>query len=173
MSPYGGGRGGWVWPVGAAAAMVAGYFVLPLDLLGPHRPGASWTVFIAAMAVVAVLLLRQIRAVLAERRDIRPGITIPLLMCLSVLVFAGGYYSLAKHPGEFVGLETRLDGLYYTMVTLATVGFGDITPDGQAARLVTILQIVYNFVFLTAAATALTQWVRDRAGERARSRTGS
>ncbi|BFO22863.1 hypothetical protein SHKM778_92510 [Streptomyces sp. KM77-8] len=46
------------------------------------------------------------------------------------------------------------------MVTLATVGYGDITPRGQSARLVTILQILYSFIFLTAAATALTNHLR-------------
>ncbi|WP_322888048.1 potassium channel family protein [Streptomyces solincola] len=159
--------------MGAVVVMVAAYFLLPLDLFGPHRPSVSWTVFIAALTAVAVMLLGQIRGVLAERRDIRPGVTIPLLVCLSVLVFSAGYFALAKHPGEFAGLYTRLDALYFTMVTLATVGFGDITAQGQAARLVTILQIVYNFVFLTAAATSLSQWLRERAGERARSKGGA
>ncbi|QGV82435.1 two pore domain potassium channel family protein [Streptomyces ficellus] len=146
--------------------MVAAYFLLPLDSLGPHRPAVSWSVFLVSVGVVAVLLLRQITAVTLERRDTRPGLVIPLLMCLSVLVFAAAYYGLAKQPGEFAGLRTRLDALYFTLVTLATIGFGDITPQGQGARFVTMLQILFNFVFLTAAATSLTRHVRGRVGER-------
>ncbi|WP_398985126.1 ion channel [Streptomyces sp. AK010] len=47
--------------------------------------------------------------------------------------------------------------MYFTVVTPATVGYGDVTPRGQEARLVTVTQVVYTFVFLTAAATALSR----------------
>jgi voltage-gated potassium channel Kch len=89
-------------------------------------------------------------------------------MCLSVLVFAGAYHALGREPGQFDGLTTRIDALYFTIVTLATVGYGDITPKGQSARLVAILQILYTFVFLTAAATALSRWLRTRLTDHAR-----
>ncbi|WP_313904525.1 potassium channel family protein [Streptomyces sp. 15-116A] len=142
--------------------MVAAYFLLPLDRLGPHRPVLSWVLFGLALALVAVLLLRQIMHVLLSRPNARPALVIPLLMCLSILVFAATYQRLAQHPGEMSGgLTTRLDGLYFTLVTLATIGYGDITPHGQAARLVAILQILYSFIFLTAAATALTRHVSN------------
>lgn len=155
-------RAAWLWAgwFVAVSALVTGYFLLPLDRLGPDRPALSWTVFIAVLAGIALLLLRQIRAVLLDRRDARPGLVIPFLMCLSILVFSGGYHALARSAGEFDGLETRLDALYFTVVTLATVGYGDITPHGQTARLVTIVQILYSFVFLTAGATAVSRRVQ-------------
>src|SRR5690606_6770472 len=85
-----------------------------------------------------------------------------LLMCLSVLTFAATYQRLAEHPGEMAGgLATRLDGIYFTLVTLATIGYGDIAPRGQSARLVAILQILYTFIFLTAAATALSRHLSE------------
>ncbi|MFK4546059.1 voltage-gated potassium channel [Streptomyces tendae] len=152
----------WIVRAGIAAAVVVAYFLLPLDHLGPQRPVLSWVLFALLLTVVAVLLLRQIRHVLLDRPDRRPGVVISLLIVLSVHVFSATYYALAKQPGQFSGLHTRLDALYFTVVTLATVGYGDITPRGQAARLVTVLQITYSFVFLTAAATALTTRMRDR-----------
>lgn len=152
----------WIVRAGIAAAVVLAYFLLPLDHLGPQRPVLSWVLFALLLTVVAVLLLRQIRHVFLDRPDTRPGVVISLLIVLSVHVFSATYYALAKQPGQFSGLHTRLDALYFTVVTLATVGYGDITPRGQAARLVTVLQITYSFVFLTAAATALTTRMRDR-----------
>lgn len=163
----------WLVRVGIAAAMVVAYFLLPLDNLGPQRPVLSWVLFAVLLTVVAVLLLRQIRHVLLDRPDSRPGVVISLLIVLSVHVFSATYYALAKSPGEFSGLHTKIDALYFTVVTLATVGYGDIHPRGQVARVVTVLQITYSFVFLTAAATALTTRLRDmvvRRPERGRSR---
>ncbi|MFF0843978.1 potassium channel family protein [Streptomyces olivaceus] len=163
----------WLVRTGIAAATVAAYFLLPLDHLGPQRPVLSWVLFTVLLTAVAVLLLRQIRHVLVDRPDSHPGVVISLLIVLSVHVFSAAYYSLAKQPGELSGLRTRVDALYFTVVTLATVGYGDITPRGQAARVVTVLQITYSFVFLTAAATALTTRMRDmvvRRTERGRPR---
>ncbi|MFK4691132.1 potassium channel family protein [Streptomyces pristinaespiralis] len=152
----------------AGVLMTVMYFLLPLEALGPERPGISWALFGLALVSIALLLLFQVRDVLTERPGTRPGIAIPLLMCLSVLVFSGAYHALAKDTGEFTGLDTRIDALYFTIVTLATVGYGDITPRGQSARLVTVLQILYSFVFLTAAATALSSWLRGRLTDRRR-----
>lgn len=141
--------------------MATAYFLLPLDRLGPQRPVLSWLLFGLALGLIALLLLRQVVHVLLSVPDVRPGLVIPPLMCLSILVFATAYQALAQQPGELDGISTRLDALYFTLVTLATIGYGDITPRGQAARLVTVLQILYTFVFLTAAATALTHYLRD------------
>lgn len=149
-----------------AVAMVVAYFLLPLDLLGPDHPAVGWTMFVLALVVVAAVLLWEVHAVLTSRRAARPGMIIPLLILLSILVFSAGYYVLAKRPGELIGLRTRLDALYFTVVTLATVGYGDITPSGQAARLVDIVQILYNFVFLTAGATSFTKWLRGEVSRR-------
>ncbi|WP_345034054.1 potassium channel family protein [Streptomyces sannanensis] len=163
----------WAWSVLGitVASMVAAYFLLPLNWFGPQRPVLSWTVLILALTLIAVLLLVQIWYVVTDREGTHPGIVILLLVCLSVLVFSAGYYGLAKEPGQFSGLHTRLDALYFTVVTLATVGYGDITAQGQTARVLVILQIVYNFVFLTAAATSLSRKVRSRLDKRLR-RTG-
>lgn len=152
----------WHWIAQAAAAtlLVTAYFLLPLDGLGPRRPALSWTLFGLTLALIAALLLQQIGHVLFNHPHARPGLVIPLLMSLSILVFATAYQALAQSPGELIGLNTRLDALYFTMVTLATIGYGDITPHGQTARLVAMLQILYTFIFLTAAATALSRQLR-------------
>ena len=145
-----------------AVLMTVAYFLLPLEELGPHRPVISWTLFTLALALVALLLVIQMRDAITDRPGTRPGIAIPLLMCLSLLVFSGGYHALARDPGQFAGLRTRLDALYFTVITVSTVGYGDVTPRGQTARTVTIIQILYNFVFLTAAATVLSRSLRER-----------
>ena len=151
-----------MWAVfgGAVAVLVTAYALLPIGVFGPQRPVLSWTVFFATLAVLGFSLLKYVRDVLLDRPGTRPGLAIALLMCVTVLVFSAAYLALARQPGGFDGLRTRLDALYFTLVTLATVGYGDVSPKGQGARLVAILQIVFNLVFLTAAATALSQRFR-------------
>lgn len=148
----------------AASLILSAYFLLPLHHFGPHRPVLSWTVFLVSLGLVALLLLVQVRDVVVGKKGAQPGFVIPLLMMVTVHVFSSGYLALARHPGAMSGLDTRVDALYFTVVTLTTVGYGDIVAVGQSARLVVILQILYSFVFITAGATAFSTRLRDLVG---------
>ena len=210
-------RWSWILLLAAICLLLVAYFTLPLDVFGPARPVLSWTSLAVALAVLSLLLLREIQRLLLEGhhghpalgilllvclslvifasaydalalivlsllllREIRkvvvqaqqghPATNILVLICLSLVIFASGYYAMSHHPGEFNGLHTRLDALYFTVITVSTVGFGDISPAGQAARAVVVVQIVYNFVFLAAAVSALSSRVRGRVADRAQSR---
>lgn len=86
-----------------------------------------------------------------------------LIVCVVGAVFALFYYRLQQlHPDQFLGLETRTDALYYTLVTLGTVGFGDVHAVGQLARVVTMVQIVFDLVVLGTLLTIITSSVTSR-----------
>ncbi|MGH3317128.1 MAG: ion channel, partial [Nocardioidaceae bacterium] len=88
-----------------------------------------------------------------------------MLLELVAVVFALGYYVLAlSTPGEVAGLETRTDALYFTVSTVATVGYGDVHAVGQLARGLVIVQIVFDAVFVAALVAALRIRVRSRTG---------
>ncbi|MGV9268966.1 potassium channel family protein [Kitasatospora sp. NPDC003701] len=157
----------WLLLLGSFALLMVAYFTLPLRYFGERRPLLSWLVFAAVLMLLSGLLLARILDLLRGTGR-RPGMWLVVLICLSMNVFAGTYYVLAAAAGEFDGLNTRLDALYFTIVTMATVGYGDITAAGQGPRLVVILQIVYNFVFLAAAAGTLSQRVRSGLESRVR-----
>ncbi|BFV58490.1 potassium channel family protein [Kitasatospora sp. CMC57] len=151
--------------VGGPVALLMLYFTAPIDRFGPEHPVFGWISFGVALAVLAVLLLREIRRELLGLPG-RPTLMIVLLICLTLVVFASTYYALARSPGQFNGLRTRIDALYFTVITMSTVGYGDIAPAGQEARLVVMLQILYTLVFLTAGATSITRRLRGRFVER-------
>ena len=69
-------------------------------------------------------------------------------------------------PGEFTGLQTKTDGLYFVLTTLITVGYGDVHADGQVARGLLIIQLAFNAVVLTRAARALSEELARRRAER-------
>ncbi|MCX5212096.1 potassium channel family protein [Kitasatospora sp. NBC_00240] len=152
--------------VGGFAALMIGYFTLPLEFFGPERPALSWLVFGTALTVLTVLLLRKTLQVLTQVGG-RPGVGLAFLILLSMVVFSAGYFVLAQ-DNQFNDLRTRLDALYFTVITMSTVGYGDITPTGDEARVVVILQIFYNFVFLAAAAGSLSNRVRGQIAARVR-----
>lgn len=158
----------WTWALilGGPLAVLTAYFKVPLGVFGPEHPEASWVTFGAALALIAALLLREVRKEMLGAPG-RLGAVILVLSCLSLVVFASSYFALSREPGQFSGLQTRLDALYFTVITLATVGYGDIYPSGQEARVVVMFQILYSLVFLTAGATALSRHVRSRVAERA------
>ncbi|MFJ7249186.1 ion channel [Kitasatospora sp. NPDC098652] len=155
------------WLLGAFTLLTVGYFTLPLEWFGDRRPVLSWTVFVAALGGLSWLMLAKIVGLIRGTAK-RPVAWLAFLIFLAMIIFSATYYVLGAHKAEFAGLETRLDALYFTVVTMATVGYGDITPAGQTARLVVVLQIGYNFVFLAAAAGTASRAIRGNVERRIR-----
>jgi voltage-gated potassium channel len=142
------------------AAATAVYYVLPVP--GPMRE-SSWAVmFFLGCAVLSVLILVAITRLLRSGEDARIRGLI-LQLTLTVLFFSWSDESVAQLPGQFAELSTKTDSLYFNISTLATVGFGDVHPVGQLARAAVTLQIVFNLVFLGAAVSLITGFVRSRA----------
>ncbi|RKT17137.1 ion channel [Streptomyces sp. 1114.5] len=159
----------WAWLLVAFTLLMVGYFTLPLEWFGDRRPLVSWLGFAGALAALSWLMVVKIVGVLRGTAK-RPVAWLVFLIALAMNIFSASYFVLGSHKAEFAGLETRLDALYFTVVTMATVGYGDITPSGQAARLVVMLQIGYNFVFLAAAAGTASRAVRSTVEQRFRGR---
>ncbi|MCM1984149.1 ion transporter [Lyngbya confervoides] len=65
-----------------------------------------------------------------------------LFTLFSIIFIYAGFIYQAEHllnPEQFA---TFLDSFYFSVVTMTTVGFGDITPISQAGRLFTVLMIL-------------------------------
>lgn len=64
-----------------------------------------------------------------------------------LLAFAfGGAYSLVDI--DYGDYETPISSLYFSVVTLTTLGYGDVLPASQTAQLVVILEVVLGYVML-------------------------
>lgn len=166
---------GRVYAVRTASALVCAILVfygIPLEW-----DPANWTgqllLLLGFLAGAVGLLWMAFRRIGRYLHD--PGATgqridaVVLLLCAVVVLFALFYYRLAtEYPGQFEGLETRTDALYYTIVTLGTVGYGDVKAIGQVARIATMIQIVFDLVvigtLLAIIATSITHRV-DNATE--------
>jgi hypothetical protein len=69
---------------------------------------------------------------------------------LFLLIFAAVYFLMAADdPSNFtVETVTRTDSLYFTVTIFSTVGFGDISPASEAARILVMTQMILDLIVL-------------------------
>ena len=128
------------------AALIAGYVLLPL------RGDFVWLGAVIGLAAIVGTLPLTVRRVQAVRNAEQPILVaieaLVLLVTMLIVGFAAVYFAVDSRHEQFAGLETRLDAVYFTVTTMATVGYGDIHPTGQAARALAVAQMLMNLVFL-------------------------
>lgn len=79
----------------------------------------------------------------------RAGIN--LVTCLFVIT--GFIYTVFARPGS--GMEGWIDALYFTVATITTTGFGDITLPGPAGKLTAIVTMIVGISLFVRLAQAL------------------
>ncbi|GIF74873.1 potassium channel family protein [Asanoa siamensis] len=148
-------RAAWFRVVAAVVLLVGLYYVVPVE------PGdAGWRLALRALAALVfvggaiALVVWQIRRRL--RSDQLPLEGLAVALVAGAIAFALADYVLeVSAPGQFAGLDTRTDALYFALSALFTVGFGDIHAAGQGARVLVIFQMVFNIVVLATGASLL------------------
>jgi Ion channel len=148
---------GWTWPrrivwIGAALALAT---VVILGALTPARV-TSGLVGGASAVLTALVIVRNARA----------GVDTPMVLgVLSVyLLLALLFASLNQFAGAFdeegylagvAGMPTASDQLYFSVITLATVGYGDITPASEVARAVAVVEALTGQIYLVSVVAAV------------------
>ncbi|WP_329623631.1 ion channel [Streptomyces sp. NBC_01255] len=142
------------------AAVLAAYYLLPLD---SAFTAGTVAVLAGGIVLVALLLAWQVHTIM---RSARPGlraiVAVASALPFFVLLFAATYYLLERStPGSFSETMSRTDALYFAMTVFSTVGFGDITPRTELARLLTTAQMTANFLLIGVAARFLLGAVQE------------
>ncbi len=134
----------------AVAALLSVYFLFPLNG-GDNIVLQGVAVFVGLVAFGAIFV-RQMRRIRKARYPVLRAVeAIALVATLFVVVMASLAWGLDQAtPGSYSEALSRLDALYYTVTTLGTVGFGDITPTTEVTRAVTTVQIVLGVALLGA-----------------------
>lgn len=131
----------------ASALVVAIYYLIPLDDLTSGQAVLRLVAGIVAFALILFWQLRHVaRATFPLLRAVRAlAVTIPMFL----VVFAAVYLSFGPVSGTH--FSERLDhtgALYLAITVLSTVGFGDITPLSNLARIVVSIQMLLDLVVL-------------------------
>jgi voltage-gated potassium channel len=153
--------------VAQAGVMFGLYYALPLG-----RGGVFLDVLLIVGGTIGLFPLavhHARRVVQSERPLVQAVQAATLLLTILLVTFSATYYELAHRvDGSMGGLDTKTDSLYFTITTLATVGYGDITPVSQPARAVASLQMLVDLAFL-----GLGVRILSRAVEHSRTRAAS
>ncbi len=130
-----------------AAVLVAIYYLVPLD--GPVQAEAVVGLTLGLLGVSAIIAW-QVRAIVkADHPAVRAVQALAIIAPLFLLLFASGYYLMEQTTGSsFSQPMSRTDSLYFTVTTFSTVGFGDITPTSEAARVAVTVQMLADLVIL-------------------------
>jgi voltage-gated potassium channel len=153
----------------SATLLVVLYYVLPMS--GKIDTSAGLGLALGLLGLAAILAF-QIRAISASEYPLLRAIeAMALAVPLLLLLFASTYY-LMNHaePGSFSQALDRTAALYFTMTVFSTVGFGDIVPKTDTARVVTMVQMVVDLLVLGIVArliiSAVQRGLRRRSDDR-------
>jgi voltage-gated potassium channel len=106
-----------------------------------------------------LLVRRRLEAFLRAPLSVRNAMAVIITATL-VSVMVGGVLIRVVDPEEFPDLGT---GLWWALQTVTTVGYGDVTPENTAGRLVGALFLLEAIAFVTIVTAVITSSFVERA----------
>jgi hypothetical protein len=125
-----------------AVLLFLGYYLLPMNR--PERSGL--VVLIVGLVALGLVLLWQVRAIMGSPFPrLRAFETLTIGIPLLLIVFASAYYLIEQSDvNSFTVPLTKTDALYFTVTVFSTVGFGDITAKSELARVLVMIQMMFD-----------------------------
>jgi len=139
--------------------LVVLYYVLPLD----ERFGANAAVRVLIGLVVFVCLtVWQVKSIVGSPYPaVKAFEALGMIVPFYLLLFASTYFVMERtSAASFTQSMTRTDALYFAVTVFATVGFGDIAPRSEAARIALIFQMLGDLALVGAGARILLMAVQ-------------
>ncbi len=131
-----------------AVVLLAAYFLIP----APHRHHESPALrLVLALAIFVVVVANEVRLISAHERPLlRAGVAMATVIPLFLVLFAWLYLTMSQtDPTAFTGGSLdRPSALYFTVTVFSTVGFGDITPHTDTARMIVTVQMLADLAVI-------------------------
>jgi voltage-gated potassium channel len=143
------------------AIVVGAFYVLPIG----HESGLRAFLRLGLdIALVGAVFAWQIRRIsLAELPELRAVEALGIVVVVFLVLFSGVYLAMSHDAaGTFTKSLDHTRALYLTITIFSTVGFGDITPNTDTARLVVSTQMLLDFVIIGAAVRIIFNAARSR-----------
>lgn len=133
----------------AWAIILGAFFVLPIG----RQSGLREVVRIGAdVALIGALIAWQIRRIsVAELPELRAAEALGIVVAIFLVAFSAIYLSMSHHGvANFTQPLDQTRALYFTITVFSTVGFGDITPRTDPARLIVAAQMLLDLALIGA-----------------------
>lgn len=131
----------------SASVLLGLYYTIPIS----YRPHQAVSLRVAASLILfVVVLVNEVRLISRHDRPmLRAAVAMATIIPLFIVLFAWIYLTLSRSdPAAFGGPLDRTSALYFTVTVFSTVGFGDITPKTDTARLVTTVQMLSDLAVI-------------------------
>lgn len=134
-------------PALSSTGLLLLYYLMPLD---GRLDWPTGLVLLVALVLFAALLTWQVRQIASAKYPrLRAIETLSLSVPLFLLAFAAVYFATSHStPASFSEGLGRTDALYFTVTVFATVGFGDIVPVSQGARVMVMIQMLGDLILV-------------------------
>ena len=127
------------------ALMLCAYYFAPLNQ--PLDAGTLVKFLLGLVTVGAIVAWQARRILTSDVPRLQAIQAIAVILPLLLLVFAAIYLAIeTNRPGSFTEPLSRTDSLYFTVTVFATVGFGDIAPKTELARVFTMIRMIMGLV---------------------------
>jgi voltage-gated potassium channel len=127
---------------GMTTFLLVVYYLLPIE----HRAHQSVLLRLGvAMAIFVAIVASEVRLIPNHQQPmLRAVVAMATIIPLFLVLFAWIYLTMShSDPAVFSGGPlTRSSALYFTVTVFSTVGFGDIVPKTDVARLVCTVQMI-------------------------------
>jgi hypothetical protein len=137
------------------------YFILPIG----HESGLRQALRLAAVvALIGAVFAWQIRRIAyAELPELRAVEALGVVIALFLVFFAAIYLSMSHGNGAtFSQPLDHVRAIYMTITIFSTVGFGDITPRTDGARLVVSTQMLLDLAIIGVVVRSLFSVAKNR-----------
>jgi voltage-gated potassium channel len=134
-----------LWTAVSAVPLLTLYYLAPLD--GPLDI-STLIRFAFGLVAFALVIIWQVRAIASsDAPRVRTVRAVVIGVSTLLAVFAATYSVISNgQPDSFSEPLNRTDALYFTVTVFATVGFGDIAPRTDLARIVTMVQMITGLI---------------------------
>ena len=140
---------------------IGAFYVVPIGHESSLRAFVRLGVDVALIAAVFAWQIRRISV--AELPELRAIEALGIVVVLFLVAFSGIYLGMShESPLTFTQRLDQTKALYFTISIFSTVGFGDITPRTDPARLVVSAQMLLDLAIIGAAVRLIFNAARSR-----------
>ena len=140
-----------------------------LAILPGYRPLRIFRIFVIFRLFKLIRYVRSINTFIEVLANKKFELFI-LLLAVTFVTFIGGAVIYVFEAHDNPKIHSLFDAIYWALITISTVGYGDITPVTPEGRVLTMILIIFGIGFISFAtsiiATAFAEKLEELKSER-------